>query len=372
MKVLLLGFGIQGKAIAFDLASEGHLVYALDKDPKNFRKIKKFPRAIQRNIQVKEQSIEEKDKLIMLMKQGDITVSAVPGRFGRYLWECAMESKTNLVDISYCEDDPLIFTKDAQCRKIKIVPDAGFAPGLSNILVGSAYRRLNKIREIKIYVGNLPQHPRPPFKYHLTWSLEDLINEYLRPARIVKDSKIIEVPALSGIETIFTNRLGKLEAFYTDGLRTLLKTIKHVSLMEEKTVRYPGHAELIRGLLNYSYTPSSSKNIKPQKFVVDFLRKVLEAKAEKDLSILIVKIRTPNIVLTYRLLDFYDEKTHISSMARLTGFTASVITQIIPYYQKYGIIPPEFLGMHNYWATKIIMELKKRKIYIKSQTQTYG
>ncbi|MDW7987598.1 MAG: saccharopine dehydrogenase NADP-binding domain-containing protein [candidate division WOR-3 bacterium] len=191
MKVALLGCGAQGKAIAYDLAANNHSVLAIDQNEKACRSLKNLPKRVANNILAKTCDVEDKQKLGSLIQNVDIIVSALPGRYGKYIWKLAIETKKNLVDISYAPDDPFGLDKEAQRRNIKIVVDAGFAPGLSNILIGNAYTKLAPIEKITIYVGGLPQKPKLPLKYTLTWSIEDLIEEYTRPARIIRDYKIV-------------------------------------------------------------------------------------------------------------------------------------------------------------------------------------
>ncbi|MEO0072377.1 MAG: saccharopine dehydrogenase C-terminal domain-containing protein [candidate division WOR-3 bacterium] len=366
MKVALLGCGAQGQAIAFDLAHNNHQVIAIDREPNVYGSLKKFPKRITNNITTKTCDVEDKHKLLPIIKDADLLISALPGRYGKHVWGFALEVKKNLVDISYTDEDPFSWHREAQKRAIKIVVDAGFAPGLSNILVGNAYRTLASIEEIKIYTGGLPQKPKLPLRYSLTWSLEDLIEEYTRPARIVQNYKIIKVPALSGVETLEVPRIGKVECFYTDGLRTLLKTIKNVKNLEEKTIRYPGHAALISELLNYGYPYHKKSNrVMPKDFIVTFLRDHLATNSVQDCSILTIKIKTRHKRQTYFCLDFYDKHTKITSMARLTGFTASIVAQHLNRYNRVGVVPPEYFGMDPELYEIFLKEFTRRKINIK-------
>ncbi|MCW4031141.1 MAG: saccharopine dehydrogenase, partial [Candidatus Bathyarchaeota archaeon] len=181
-------------------------------------------------------------------------------------------------------EDPFFFRESALDAGVSIVPDCGVAPGLSNILIGKASSQLDEVEEALIYVGGLPQNPIPPLNYKITWCIEDLFEEYTRKAKIIRDGKTVEVAALKGLEEIEFEGLGKFEAFFTDGVRTLHHTIK-ANNMWEKTLRYLGHAEKIRlikklGLLKKGSL--TSINMSPWEFMCNFWKENLSFLEEKD------------------------------------------------------------------------------------------
>lgn len=347
---------MQGRVIAWDLAQNCHNVLVLDLNPENPAKagLLRLP-----NIKVRKFDVRDRQSLIRLLKEFDIIVGALPASLGFYAMECAIAAKVDMVDISYLKEDPFLLNKSVKKRKIKIVPDAGFAPGLSNILVGEAYAEINPIESLRILAGGIPQNPVPPFNYYITWSLTDLVEEYLRPVRLRKNFKTVTVESLTGVENLYLPKIGRLECFYTDGLRTLLKTLKDIRNMEEKTIRYPGHANLFKALkyCTEGYT-------KPKEFRLKILRPLLTQGDDKDISILIIEIKGKKGRRKYTCIDYYDDKNRITSMARMTGFTASIITQSIKEYQNFGIIPPEYLGMDKFFSSYIKHGLKKRGVKI--------
>jgi len=371
MKICILGAGLQGRIVARDLSQNNHQVLLLDNNKENLSKIDK-----KSNIRTQQFDVTERAKLINCIRDFDIVVGALPADLGFYSMECAVTAGVDIVDLSYSGENPFLLKKDAKKRKIKIVPDAGFAPGLSNILIGEAYRELKKIDSIRILVGGIPQNPIPPFNYKYTWSPNDLVAEYTRIARIVRNFKTINLEALSGIERLKVSRLGRLECFYTDGLRTLLKTFSNIKNMEEKTIRYSSHAELIKELLNYGFAPDqdnpfTNSKIQPKAFVLDFLRKELSKGDEYDLSILLIDVIGNKKCRRYSCIDYYDKKNKITSMARMTAYTGSIITQCIKNYPSFGIIPPEYLGMNKITCSFIKKELAKRKIKVQ-MNETIG
>jgi saccharopine dehydrogenase-like NADP-dependent oxidoreductase len=243
---------------------------------------------------------------------------------------------------------------------------------LSNILVGQAYKELKGIDTLKILAGGLPQNPVPPFNYCITWSPTDLIEEYTRPARILQNGKMKTVEALSGIEEFSLPRIGKFECFYTDGLRTLLHTLKNAKKMEEKTVRYPGHAGIFKtiidcGFLSDEQVHCGKRLVNVHDITMEFLRNVLRKTDNKDISILKIQVSKGRRKRTYLCVDYYDEKNNITSMARMTAYTASMITQCIKEYNGYGVIPPEYLGMDEAIKKSILSGLRKHGIKVKSK-----
>ncbi len=363
MKVLILGSGMQGRVVAQELARFGNDITVIDIDRKKLSQLKIS------GIKKLQFDIQDKKKLIELMSNFDLVVGALPARFGFYSMECALYAGVDMVDMSYSEIDPFLLDKDAKKSRLKIVPDAGFAPGLSNILVGETVSEMKGIENLKIMVGGIPKDPIPPFNYSITWSVQDLIEEYERPARIRKNFKTIKVPALSGTEEFFIPGVGRLECFYTDGLRTLLKTIPEIKNMEEKTIRYPGHARIFKTLIDCGFF--SDEKIRMDKneitcrdFTLNFLKDKLSTGRAYDLTILLIELKGRNSIRKYRCIDYYDRENHITSMARMTAYTCVMIARCIKEYPGFGVIAQEYLGMEPKIACFIKNELKKKDIRI--------
>lgn len=351
---------------AQDLFKAGHSVTVFDSNIDHLRKLKRMA-----DMHIEQFDVKNKAKLITLMKGFDIIVGALPAALGYYTMECAVIAHVDLVDMSYSARDPFLLHEKAKRIKMRIVPDAGFAPGLSNVLIGEIYQRYGGIDYLRILVGGIPQRPVLPFNYYITWSLSDLIEEYTRPSRIVRNHRLTTVPALSGIEEFSMAKIGRLECFYTDGLRTLLKTMKNVKNMEEKTIRYPGHANLFKtiiecGLLSDQKICCGNRSVKIKDVTSDYLREILRRGDHRDLSVLLIEIRKGKRKKRYTCIDHYDEKNGILSMARMTAYTGSLITQCIKKYPRFGVIPPEYLGMRDDLYKFILAELEKRNIDIKT------
>ncbi len=361
MKILILGCGMQGRIVARDLINYYSEITILDIDENNLKNL--YSNKIKKIIF----DIRDRKKLIRLMSDYDLIIGALPARFGFYSMECAIESGIDMVDMSYSSEDPFLLDQEAKKAGIRIVPDAGYAPGLSNILVGEAYIHMKKLDNLKIMVGGIPQKPIPPFNYRITWSPGDLIEEYTRPARIYKNYKVITVPALTGVEEFYIPNIGRLEAFYTDGLRTLLKTMYKVRNMEEKTIRYAGHATIFKTLIDCGFFSNNEVKFNDIKipcyeFMFKYLKEKLSKGPDYDITILIIQMQSGAKKKKYCIIDYYDRKNKITSMARMTAYSCAIIARCIKDYPQFGIIPPEYLGMNPKFCEFIKKELKRRKV----------
>jgi len=365
MNICVVGAGMQGSVVAQDLVRSGNSVTVLDNNINLLRQLKKTTKVNAREI-----NVTNKIKFIRFIKPFDVVVGALPAAMGYYTMDCAIRAGVDLVDLSYSPEDPFSLHDKAVQEGIRIVPDAGFAPGLSNVLIGETYQEFKGIDTLKILVGGIPQNPKPPFNYHMTWSLTDVIEEYTRPAKIIRNKEIVTIPALSGIEGIAIPDIGKLECFYTDGLRTLLKTMKHVKTMEEKTIRYPGHGQLFKTLIDCGMFLNQSiryrkRLVNLREVNLQYLRNVLRVGDREDLSIMIIEIAKGRKKRKYTCIDYYDKKKDITSMARMTAYTGSIIAQCIKKHGHFGVVPPEYLGMDKKLCRFIKTEIKKRNIIIK-------
>ncbi|ACB07711.1 saccharopine dehydrogenase family protein [Candidatus Korarchaeum cryptofilum] len=348
----VFGAGSVGRAIIYDLYERvtGSNLLVVDANPSNLEAASK----IASKAEFKKVDLKDVDDFYRIMKDVDIAVNSLPGRFGKLSWVASIKAKTDLVDVSYSEDDPTYYHVQAGEAGVTIVPDAGVAPGLSNMMAGRAYAQLEEVKELKIYVGGIPERPIPPLGYLVTWSPEDLIEEYVRDARLIESGSLTKKPALSDLERIYIPEIGELEAFLTDGLRTMLKTLKGVEFMAEKTLRWPGHAEkieLLRTLGYFSKEPiSNSEGITPAHVTARLFREKLKGDS-KDLVILIVQAkgrRSPsNMEIEYRMIDRYDEATGLTALARTTAFSATGIVKLIAEgsIPGPGVLPPEVIGM---------------------------
>ena len=382
MRILVLGYGNIGSVIVGDLAESMPLVEVVIAGRSRSRAEEVATSIDRDNVSWVQLDASNRRKLVDALKGFDLVVGALPGKVGCQSVKSCIDAKVDMVDVSYMPEDPLALGEDAIRAGVTIIPDCGVAPGLSNILVGHAISKLDQVEVVHIMVGGLPEEPAPPLNYVVTWSVEDLIDEYTRETVIVEDGKVIKVETLSGLEEVEFPRVGKLEAFYTDGLRTLLHTVKGVKSMWEKTLRYPGHVEkikLLKALGFFDEEPVEVENtcIHPRRLTIKLLEKKLRRPEVRDMIAMNVEVGGMKEGLRnsylYRLLDRYDEEHRVTAMARTTAYTASVITQLVARkaIEEKGVIPPERLGMREALFDEIIAQLKRRGIEINKSRVTY-
>jgi len=377
MRVVVIGCGRMGSVAAEDLAKGDIEVCVADKDAAKAKEtVEKIGKG---NVRWFQLDASNKNELVKALKDFDLALGFLPPKFGFSLIEACIKAGKSLVDVSYMPENPLVLHEEALEADVTVVPSCGLAPGISNILVGHAVAELDKTHKVHIMVGGLPQTPVPPLGYVITWSPESLIDEYTSKARIIKDGKKTEVEALNGLEEVMFQGVGKLEAFYTDGLRTLLYTIEGVDEMWEKTLRYPGHAEKIKllrelGLFNDKEVIVEGCRISPRKVTAKLFEKKLVKPDVKDFVVLRVEVfglkNGKKTGYVYEMVDFYDEKSGTTAMARTTAYTASIVANLIltKVINLKGVVPPERLGMDEGIYHKIMAELDRKGIKIIEKT----
>ncbi|UCG36468.1 MAG: saccharopine dehydrogenase family protein [Candidatus Bathyarchaeota archaeon] len=371
-----MGYGNMGSAIAEDLAKslpESEIVIAGRRGKKAQEVASTLAKRNVSSVQLDAQSQAEVESEL---RKFDLAVGALPGNLGYKSAKAAITAGIDFVDISYMPENPLELHDAAKKADVTVVPDCGVAPGLSSLLVGHAVAKLDYVDSVQVMVGGLPEGPVPPLDYTTTWSTEGLIDEYTRTAKIVQGSKVVEVEPLSGLEEIQFPGIGGLEAFYTDGLRTLLHTIKNVDTMWEKTLRYPGHVKKIKLLQNLGFLDEqpvkiNGNSVSPRQMTIKLMDNKLQRPEVKDLLALKVEVGGSSAgskkSYVYHLLDRYDETHKVTAMARTTGFPASIVAQLLAKasIEEKGILPMEKIAEHDEIFTRILNELEKRHIHVK-------
>ncbi len=374
MKFLIAGAGNIGSIIASEIAKNpSNSVIIADINPERAMKMPGI--SGKKNVEFVKLDINRADDASRIINGCDMIVGALPGSTGLKLIKLAIDHGKNIVDVSYMNEDPFALDEKAKEAGVTVVPDLGVAPGLSNMMVGNSIKQLDKVESVKIMVGGMPENKVPPLDYNLTWSTEGLIDEYTRPANIVEKGVLKSVEALSGLQTVNYEGIGTLEAFYTDGLRTLLRTVKDVQEMWEKTLRYPGHAEKIRtmrdlGYFDKEYAKVDGKDVKPFDLSVKLFDRHLKRDDVRDLIVMDVTVEGTKggetKKIEYFVYDSYDTKNRISAMSRTTAFPPSIIAQILsekPPEEK-GIVPPEILGKDDSLFETTIRKLKEKGVKV--------
>ncbi len=380
MRIIVLGTGHIGSVIARDLASSMPSAKIVMADKDQNRAQEAATRIHKKNVSSVQFDVFDRSGLVNTLKGFDLAIGALPGEVGYKALEACIDARVNMVDVSFMPENPLPLDKEAAKAGVTIIPDCGVAPGLSHILLMRGISKLDQIQNAEILVGGLPEKPVPPLGYTITWSVEGLIDEYTRKARIVRNGELVEVEPLGDVEEIEFIGVGKLEAFYSDGLRTLLHTVTSAKNMAEKTLRYPRHIEKIRLLKDMGFFDEKPVRVEevsvpPKSVAIKLLERKLKKPEIPDILAMLVKVdgtkNSKRFAHSFRLLDHYDRRTKISAMARTTAYTASCVSQLVAKktIETKGVVAPEQLGADEVIFKKLVALLKKRGIHIREQTK---
>lgn len=369
MTIAVLGAGMVGRAIALDLA-KNYAVTSFDVSKQNLQILQQKNAGIQTVVQ----DLKDYKAYPHFLHSFDLVVTAVPGFMGFDTLKAVIESGKNVADISFFPEDVLQLDALAKEKNITAIVDCGVAPGMSNFIIGR-YNEEMKIDDFEIYVGGLPVHPKPPFFYKAPFSPVDVIEEYTRPARLKENGEIVTKPALTEREMMQFEGVGTLEAFNTDGLRSLLYTMPHVPTQKEKTLRYPGHIDLIIALKQSGFFSKEKiivdgKEISPLQFTSKLLINEWKlGETEEELTVMKVIIRGEGKTIEYNLLDYYDRASQISSMARTTGYTCTAAVNLLAkkMVTKKGVFPPELIGDDKACFDFVLNYLKERGVIWKKK-----
>jgi lysine 6-dehydrogenase len=368
-KIVVLGSGLVGGPMALDLVrGKDFKVTVVDIDPQALARIKKT-----KGITTIQEDLSDAKMVRRIVQKHDMVISAVPGFMGFRTLQTVLEAGKTVIDIAFFPEDAFELDALARTNGVTAVVDCGVAPGMSNILAAHARQKLDEPASITIYVGGLPEVREWPYEYKAVFSPADVIEEYVRPARYIENGQMVIRPALSDPELMNFPVVGTLEAFNTDGLRTLAKTLD-VPNMKEKTLRYPGHIEKIAVLRATGFFEAREIEINGVRIrPVDFTAKLLFPKwklrdGEVDLTVMRIivegKEKGRSVSITYDLFDRYDEATGIHSMARTTGYTATVAARMIArgLFSRKGVSAPESIGQIPECVTFMRNGLKERGV----------
>ncbi len=371
-KILVLGAGHVGSAIASDLKKNGHRVSSMDIDPEPLQILEG------KGIETFQEDFTQKSTLFKHLKDTDLVIGAAPGRFGFRIMKNVIEAGKNMVDISFCPEDYMELDDLAVKNNVTLITDAGVAPGMCNMILGYHNARM-EVRSYKCIVGGLPAKRIWPLEYKASWSPVDVIEEYTRPARFRSNGELITKPALSDAELVNLDPAGTLEEWNSDGLRSLLTTMPHIPNMVEKTLRYPGTLNYLKALRELGYFSDQEINIGNSKVrPVDLSAELLSRnwkreKGEKEFTIMqvIIEGKEDGKELKYRydLYDEFDESTGTLSMARTTGFTATAAAEMVlrGMYDHKGVSPPEITTENEKNFLFILNYLSARKVNYRSE-----
>jgi lysine 6-dehydrogenase len=364
-KIIILGAGLVGKAMAIDLAQSFDVTSA-DINEEALRELEKS------GVKTQKLDFSNLQSLATAIKPFDLVVGAVPGFMGFQTVKTVIEAGKNMVDISFFPEDPFLLDELAKKQNVTIVTDCGVAPGMGNIILGYHNKRM-KINSYECLVGGLPIVREWPYEYKAVFSPIDVIEEYIRPARYVQNSAVVIKEALSDPELIHFDGVGTLESWNSDGLRSLIKTMPGIPNMIEKTLRYPGCIEYLRVLRETGFFSYEALDIKGQKIrPIDVTAKLLFPKwklkpGEEEFTVMRIRMSGEENgnekSYQYNLLDRTSNGT--LSMARTTGYTCTAAVHLVNdgKFNRKGICPPEYLGEDENNFSFVVQYLKNRGVH---------
>ena len=365
-KIIVLGAGLVGSAMAIDLSKQ-HDVTSVDINKGALDKLASL------GIKTQEVDLSKNGEIKRVVANFDLVIGSVPGFMGYAMVKEVIEAKKDIVDISFFPEDPMGLDELAKKNGVTVVTDCGVAPGMGNIIIGYHNKKM-KVDSYECLVGGLPVVREWPYEYKAVFSPIDVIEEYIRPARYVENGHLITKEALSDPELIKFDRVGTLESWNSDGLRTLAQTMS-IPNMIEKTLRYPGCIEYLRvlresGFFSYEEIEVNGAKIRP----VDVTAKLLFPKwklkpGEEDFTVMRIRIEGEENgekkKIEYYLLDKYDKETQTISMARTTGYTCTAVANLIldKKFNQEGINPPEYIGEEEDNFKFVLNYLEERGVY---------
>ena len=362
-----------GSAMAIDLAKKHHVTISDISSEVLSRVVEKEP-----SLKTEILDVTDTKDLASKIKDADLVLSAVPGFLGFETLKNIILQRKNTVDISFFPENALELNQLALENNVTAIVDCGVAPGMDNVILGY-YNETHDIDFFECLVGGLPKVKKWPFCYKAPFSPVDVIEEYTRPARYIENGELIVRPPLTDCEFVEFDKVGTLESFNSDGLRSIIHTMPHIKNMKEKTLRYPGHVEYVRVLKESGFFHDEPIFENGQS-ALDVTSKILfkEWKLnenEEELTVMRVTIEGVNKATKHRenisfdLYDEFDHETKISSMARTTGYTATAAVNMYldGLVSKKGILPPELVGsdklcydyFFNYLEDRGVKYLKK-------------
>jgi len=362
MQIVVVGGGMQGRVIAQNLQArkeKPEVIVADLKDPGSLPAGTKF-------VQV---DVLDQGAAKALVAKADAVVLAVPSPIAHQALSNLIAAGRPVADVSFTPDPPLDLDEKAKQFGATCIVDCGIAPGLSHILVGAAHSELGGLDSVKIHVGGMPQLPPPGFHHAVYFNPHDLIAEYVRPARARKGGKDFAPAPMDVPFEDFTDAggLGQLQAFLSDGLRSLLTSYPDVPDMAELTLRWTGHLDCMKslhlmGLLQDETAAQRIATVLNTRFASD---------EYPDVLLMVVEARRGKQVKLWRLIDRRHEGQ--SAMSRTTGYTTAAVAMVLARgeFKEHGVFPPEKLGQFPKIVEGIVGDLAERGVVASEAALTH-
>lgn len=368
MHIVVLGAGRVGGAIVRDLANTPeHALTVVDLDPLAMERLEGL------EVATELADLSNPDSVTEAVEEADLVVGCVPGFMGYRTVEAVLEAGKPIVDISFFPENAFALNELALAKGVPCLVDCGVAPGLTNMILGRLEDELDETSSFKAFIGGLPVERGWPWEYKAPFSPRDVIQEYTRPARLRRNGQDVTLPALSEVELIHFPGLGTLEAFNTDGLRSLMETSKTPNMIE-KTMRYPGHAERMQMLREAGFFRDDeilvpSGTVRPRDVTETLLFDAWQFdEGEPDLTVGRIEVEgTQNgdrVRYVFNLLDYYNPETETSSMARTTGYTCAAVARLVAdgLWTEPGVAPGEFVGRNKECFNFVLTHLAERNV----------
>jgi saccharopine dehydrogenase-like NADP-dependent oxidoreductase len=331
-------------------------------------------------LNILELDVNQADILKETIKNFDLVISAVPGFLGFQTLKNIIEAEMNVIDISFFPENSLELNDLAKEKGVTAIVDCGVAPGMDNVILGY-YNEKYKLTDFECLVGGLPKVKKWPFCYKAPFSPIDVIEEYTRPARYVEHGEMVVREPLTDCDFVNFEKVGTLESFNSDGLRSIIYTMPHIPNMKEKTLRYPGHVEYIRVLKESGFFDQDTITVNGTEVTkIDFTSKMLFKEWKlglnvEELTVMRVTLKGVNEhgqkeEIVYDLHDEFCNETQTSSMARTTGYTATAAANLFldGLFNEKGVYPPELVGKHEVCFNYFMSYLKDRNIHYRKHT----
>ncbi|WP_142827036.1 saccharopine dehydrogenase family protein [Planococcus soli] len=378
MKIVVLGAGLMGKQAARDLVADDAVEQVFLAD-RNIIPTQLFKEQLgSSKLEVLELDASDDQALAAAISKGDIVINALFYTFNEKVAAIALECGVHALDlgghIGGATEAVLDMHEQAQQKGVTLIPDLGVAPGMINILTGYGASKLDQVSDIRLFVGGIPVHPEPPLEYNHVFSLEGVFDHYTDKSHVIRGGRLLEVESLSEIEHVEFEDFGELEAFHTSGgTSTLTDTFSDVNSLEYKTLRYKGHAEKFRLLVDLGFTDRTKKvevdghEVKLRSVLKAVLEPITELGDKQDAIVLRVFVTGvkagEEISYEYNMVTVKDPATGVTAMAQATAYTISVVAQMIGKgtIDKRGAYPPEMIVP----GEEYIAEMARRGVDIK-------
>ena len=375
MRMLVLGAGLQGSACAYDLLQQPSVERVTVADLLPDRAVAFLKSHLGSRLALAKVDVQDGAALRDVIRGHHAVLCALPYYYNLEVSRAALELGVHCADLG--GNTEIVFQQkkfdlEARTKRVTVIPDCGLAPGMVNILAAEGVRRVADADTVKIFVGGLPQHPEPPLNYQIVYSLEGVLDYYTTPAWVLREGKPTRVDPLSEPESVsFPPPVGTLEAFHTaGGISTMPWTYEgRIPSMEYKTLRYPGHAALMKaigdlGLLELAPIDVKGRAVVPRDVFIAAVSPKLSKPGQRDLVALRVEVRgRGGQHVAWQLLDYFDEARGISAMMRTTGYSLAVtgLMQVDGRIKTFGVhTPDEAVPFADYVA-----ELAKRRVEIR-------